>query len=99
MADCLYEEIDEYQVIARRPEGWDVVLTALLALDRDHHDFSMGLLERCSALSAEEIEDEGGLYSVLTSEEMLAFDVAAERARASLSPRRTPHVSRRAARS
>jgi Family of unknown function (DUF6178) len=79
LSNCLAEEVSEYQLISRRHEGWDDVIAAILALDRDHHDFLLGLLERCCALSTEYIEDNGGLFDVLTSEEMLEADVAAER--------------------
>jgi len=76
---CLYEELDDYHVISRRIDGWDSVLDALLALDREHHDFLQRLLRRCCRMSAEHIDDNGGLYDVLTSEEMLEGDVAGER--------------------
>ena len=76
---CLAEEIDEYQVIWRGGDGWDNVLLALLALDRDHHSQLVDLLERCAWLSQEYIDDNGGLYAVLSAEETLEADVAAER--------------------
>jgi len=76
---CLTEEIDEYQLIWRGGDGWDDVLSALLALDRDHHALATDLLERCARLSREYIDDNGGLYEVLSSEEMLETDLAAER--------------------
>lgn len=76
---CLSEEIDEYQLIWRGGDGWDDVLSALLAFDRDHHALCQGVLERCAQLSQEYIEDNGGLYQVLTSEEMLESDLAGER--------------------
>jgi hypothetical protein len=76
---CLSEEIDEYQLIWRGGDGWDDVLSALLAFDRDHHALCRDLLERCAQLSHEYIEDNGGLYEVLSSEEMLESDLAAER--------------------
>jgi hypothetical protein len=76
---CLSEEIDEYQLIWRGGDGWDDVLSALLALDRDHHAVAVDLLERCAQLSSEYIDDNGGLYQVLSSEEMLESDLAAER--------------------
>jgi hypothetical protein len=79
LSDCLSEELDTFQLIARRHEGFDDVIAALVALDQDHHDLLTGILERCAAMSAEQIEDNGGLYDVLTSEEMLESDVAAER--------------------
>ncbi|MBN2370442.1 MAG: hypothetical protein JXO72_08140 [Vicinamibacteria bacterium] len=79
LASRLSEEIDDYELIARRHAGWDSMLAALIALDREHHDVVTRLLARCAAMSTEYIEGNGGLYAVLTAEEMLASDVAAER--------------------
>lgn len=75
----LYEELDEYQIMARHPEGWDTVFAAILALDREHHDLLARILERCCSMTADYVEDHGGLYEVLTSEEMLESDLAADR--------------------
>ena len=75
----LHEELGQYRVISRRPAGWDAVLAVLLALDQEHHEYLERLLERCAAASVEAIEDAGGLYTVLTSAEMLESDAAAER--------------------
>ena len=75
----LYDEWQEFRLLARDPMHWDAVWAALLALDRDHHDLLRSILERCCALSAEYVEERGGLYEVLTSEEMLEGDVAGER--------------------
>jgi Family of unknown function (DUF6178) len=79
LSNRLSEEFDEYQVIARGSDGWDAVLATLLALDRDHHDFLARIFERCAARAVRQIDDYGGLYGVLTSEEMLENDVAADR--------------------
>jgi hypothetical protein len=79
LASCLSEELDEYQLIWRGGEGWDALWSALLALDRDHHCRLVELLERCASLSHEQLDDNGGLYEVLTSEEMLEDDLAGER--------------------
>ncbi|MBI4956112.1 MAG: hypothetical protein HY908_29100, partial [Myxococcales bacterium] len=75
----LHEEIEQYRLVARQHDGWDDLLAALLALDRDHHDELMSILERSAAMSADYIEDNGGLYEVLTSEQMLEADLAGER--------------------
>ncbi len=75
----LHEELDEYQLVAREEEGWDSMLTIILALEREHPEFLKRILYRCSAMTDEFIEDNGGLYEVLSSEEMLATDVAADR--------------------
>ncbi len=76
---CLYHECDQYRVISKRHEGWDAIVSVLIALDRNHHDLLQRILERCCYLSSEYIEENGGLYDVLTSEEMLESDLAAER--------------------
>jgi hypothetical protein len=77
--NCFSEELDEFQLIWRGGDGWDHVWSALLALDRDHHSLLVDLLERCSALSREHLDDNGGLYAVLSSEAMLETDLQAER--------------------
>jgi hypothetical protein len=76
---CYSEELDDYQLIWRGGEGWDSVWSALLALDRDHHSLLVDLLERCAMLGRGQIDDNGGLYTVLSSEEMLETDLQADR--------------------
>jgi hypothetical protein len=75
----LCEEWEEFRLIARDASNWDAVVSALFALDREHHDVLRGILERCAAMSAEYIADNGGLYEVLTAAETLEADVSAER--------------------
>jgi hypothetical protein len=75
----LCEEWEEFRLIARDHRAFDSVLQALLALDREHHDVLRRILERCCAASAEHIDDNGGLYAVLSSDEMLESDARAER--------------------
>jgi hypothetical protein len=75
----LYEDWEEFRLIARKPQCWDVLWSGLLALDRDHHELLRDLLERCAALDSEYIEDNGGLYEVLSADEMLEGDLAADR--------------------
>ena len=73
------EEWEEFRLIARDPDVWDDVWGALLSLDRDHHDRLRAILEACCAMSTEYISGQGGLFQVLTAEEMLDSDVAAAR--------------------
>jgi hypothetical protein len=75
----LCQELGEYLLLAKRHDGWDAVVSVLTALDRDHHDLLERILSRCCAASSAYIEDMGGLYEVLTSEEMLESDAAADR--------------------
>ncbi len=74
-----YEEWQEFRLISRDARSFDSVWAALLALDQNHHDVLQRILERCAALSAELLDDAGGLYALLTSDEMLENDVRAER--------------------
>jgi hypothetical protein len=76
---CLYQEFEGFRVIATNHRSWDAIVQVLVELDRQHHALLRALLERCCAISSEHIEESGGLYDVLTSEEMLESDVAAER--------------------
>ena len=75
----IVEEWEEFRLIARDPDVWDDVWGALLSLDREHHDRLRAILEQCCAMSTEYISGQGGLFQVLTAEEMLDSDVAAAR--------------------
>jgi hypothetical protein len=72
-------EFDEFMVIARRQDGWDTIEALLVALNERAPSLLQRLLSRCAAISADFVEDNGGLHQVLTSDRMLAGDVAAER--------------------
>jgi hypothetical protein len=76
---CLGEEWEEFRLIARDGGAWDAIFSVLMALDRDHHDLLRAILERCCFLSSEYVEENGGLYEVLTSDEMLEVDAGAAR--------------------
>jgi hypothetical protein len=79
LESAAFEEWEEFRVIAREPDAWDDVWSALLSLDRDHHDRLRAILERCCEMTLEYISGQGGLYQVLTADEMLDSDVAAAR--------------------
>jgi len=79
LEDSAFEEWEELRLIARDPDAWEDVWNALLLLDRDHHDRLRAILERCCEMSMEYIGGQGGLFQVLTADEMLESDVAAER--------------------
>ena len=79
LEDAAFEEWEEFRVIARDADAWDDVWNALLSLDRDHHDRLRALFEQCCAMSTEYISGQGGLYQVLTADEMLDSDLAAAR--------------------
>jgi hypothetical protein len=73
------EEWEEFRLLSRDPDTWDLVWDSLLTLDRDHHELLRTILEQCCAMSTEFINGQGGLYEVLTSDEMLESDARAER--------------------
>ncbi len=79
LESSLSQEFDELLVVSRRHQGWDTALDLLLELDSMDHGLLRRILERCCYISAEYIEDNGGLYNVLSAEEMLGDDVAALR--------------------
>lgn len=79
LENCLSEELDDYQLIWRGGDGWDSLLSALLALDRDHHALAAKLLERCASLSRRQLDEHGGLCEVLSAAETLEVDLGAER--------------------
>ncbi len=76
---CLYIEFGDHVLVARRPSGWDTVLAALLTLDRDHHDVVQRVLDACCRASTDQIEQAGGLQSLLSSAETIAEDARAEK--------------------
>jgi hypothetical protein len=75
----LHLEIDRFRVIARDPDGWDALAAVLLAVDEEDHGFLVRLLERLAFVAARAAEDSGGLTALLTEDETLAADAAAER--------------------
>jgi hypothetical protein len=72
-------ELNEFLVVSRNHRSWESLLSLLIELNEVDYPMLTRLLERCAYISSELIEDNGGLYDVLTGEEMLAADVAAER--------------------
>lgn len=75
----LSEELDGYLLIARRADGWDAILSLVLALDRDHRAFLERVLDRCSALASSYVDDLDALTELLSESESVADDVLGER--------------------
>jgi len=72
-------EFEGYLVIAKPHCGWDVISTLLIELNQADEAMLDRLLRHCARISTDYIEDNGGLYDVLTAEEMLTADLAGER--------------------
>ena len=79
LESCLCQEFDEYLVISKNHQSWEAICSVLAELNEQNFSAFIRLLERCYHISIEYIDDNGGLYNVLTSEEMLESDMAAER--------------------
>ncbi len=75
----LHLELEQYRIIARTYEGFDAISSVLIELNSHDYTTLTRLLERCCAISMEQIEDNGGLYEVLTSEQQVEADVAGDR--------------------
>jgi hypothetical protein len=72
------EELLGRLLVARRDDGWDAMWSTLLAVAERHGDYAERLLTRlCDATMDRVAED--GLSEVLSSEEMLAENAAADR--------------------
>lgn len=76
---ALSEELDGYLLLARRPDGWDAVLSLILALDRDHRALLERILDHAARVSSSMVEDLDELVTALSDAESLAEDVEAER--------------------
>ncbi|MDB4973538.1 MAG: hypothetical protein JWN48_1879, partial [Myxococcaceae bacterium] len=79
LESCLYQELEEYRVISRNHRTWEAIRAVLVELDGEHHELLSRLLARCCHISHDYIEDHGGLYEVLSSQEMLEADMAGAR--------------------
>jgi hypothetical protein len=77
--DRLSYDLGGYRLIARKVEAWDAVVSLLLELEHGHHDSFERLMRRCARVATEHIVDNGGLYDVLTADEQLLADAAANR--------------------
>ena len=73
------QEFDGYLVIAKRFASWETVRLLLSELNNLEYVTLNRLLERCCRITWEYIDDNGGLFNVLSAEEMLEEDLAADR--------------------
>lgn len=64
---CPSEELGDYVIVARQPDGWDAIFGALVALHDHEHDALVRLLDACAELALDEVDEAGGLYEMLTA--------------------------------
>lgn len=79
LESTLNQEFDSFLVLARNSSRWEAIRTILVELNELDYAMLNRLLERCCRISWEYIEDNGGLFDVLTADEMLESDMAAGR--------------------
>ncbi len=72
----LNQEFERFRIISKKQGSWAVFCILLLELGKQYPDFLRIILERCCSLSTEYIEDNGGLYRILTADQRLETDVA-----------------------
>jgi hypothetical protein len=72
-------ELGGFRIVPRRGAPWDALIEILARLSSDHPARFGKLMVRCGALTTEHIEDNGGLFDVLTSDEQVLSDAAGER--------------------
>lgn len=77
--DSPYLELGDYCVIGKSWDGWETISTVLIALDERHSNTLQPMLERLWRVTNDYVYGQGGLFNVLTSEEMLQSDAAADR--------------------
>jgi len=75
----LFQDFEQYRVISRNARTWETLRALLVELDSRHGDLFLRLLERGCFVSNEYIEDNGGLYEVLSSDAQAEVDAAAAR--------------------
>jgi hypothetical protein len=81
LEDSPSHDVGGFRVIAKRGESWDALLSILIYLEDCHPRFFGRLMKRCGHLTTEHIEDNGGLYEVLTADEQVMADIAGDRER------------------
>ncbi|WP_028582681.1 DUF6178 family protein [Desulfogranum japonicum] len=72
-------EWSNYFIIPRTGTSWDAIIAILVDIDNEDSDRVNRMLETINHISTEYIQDNGELYQVLTSCEMLESDLAAAR--------------------
>ena len=71
-------EVGGYLVCAKKPDTWDAIVTLLLALEADHHEYFHAVMRGCRRLSNSTPEIDG-LDDLLMEPEQLLHDVTLER--------------------
>jgi hypothetical protein len=71
-------DIGGYHIEARRPDAWDAVVEALLALEQTHEDYFRQVMTGCRALSSSRPEP-SGMHDLLDDAEQAMFDLALDR--------------------
>jgi hypothetical protein len=89
-------EFGPYLLVSKDDAAWDAILSLLTELDENDTQLLERILARCQHLSADFIQDHGGLYQVLTLRQQLEDDLGEQReqrraARGHLAPQDAAH--------
>jgi hypothetical protein len=79
-SDVAEYEVGGYLVRARRTDAWDAIVTLLVTLDAEHHDYFHAVMQGCRDLSNSRPEVDG-LDDLLTAPDQHLHDVAIQRQR------------------
>jgi hypothetical protein len=71
-------KVGGYRVVARRAGSWDAIVSVLVSLDAEHHDYFHRVMRGCRNLSNSRPEVDG-LDDLLTVREQVMFDLAFDR--------------------
>jgi hypothetical protein len=74
----LHVEIDRYLVVARRPDAWESIVEALLALQESHLDTFHHAMRACRTLSNSGFELDG-LHDLQSDADQARFDLSTSR--------------------
>jgi len=80
-------ELNTYFLISKDNQAWGAITSVLVEADQNNNDWLERQLHRCRIVSTAFIEDNDGLYHVLTDAEKLAADVDDEREQTPGEPR------------
>ena len=79
-SDLLECEVGGYLVRVRRTDAWDAIVTLLITLENEHHEYFHAVMQGCRRLSNSRPEIDG-LDDLLMAPEQHLHDVAIERER------------------
>jgi hypothetical protein len=78
LEDELTCDVGGYLLLPRRTDSWDAIVTVLMSLNEDHHDFFHQVMRGCRRLSNARFEIDG-LDDLLSGTDQAMFDLSLDR--------------------